>query len=56
MALVLDNNTWGALTNSDLKLAALVLHEAALLDVCLDANMAAPFLGLDNTRTVPWIT
>ena len=56
MALVLDNNTWGALTNSDLKLAALFLHKAALLDVCPELNMEAPFLGLDNTRTVPWIT
>ena len=41
-ALVLDKNTGGTLTNSDLELFALVLHKATLLSVYPDANMAAP--------------
>ena len=39
------------LTNSDLSLAALVFHNATLMNVCPDANMAAPHSGLDNTPT-----
>ena len=51
-ALVSDKNPGGTLNNYDLKLADLVLHEATLLDVCPDANMAAPHSRSDNTPTV----
>ena len=55
-ALILDRNPEGTLTNSDLDIAALVLHEATLLDTCLEATMAAPRSVLDNTTTVSWST
>ena len=55
-ALVSGKTPGGTLTNSDLELSDLVLHEATLLDVCPDANMAAPRSGLDNTPTVSCIT
>ena len=46
----------GALTNSNLELVTLVLHEATLLNVCHDATMATPHSGSDNTPTVSWNT
>ena len=55
-ALILDSNPGGTLTNSKLKLAALVLHEATHLDVCPEANIAAACSGLHNTPTVSWST
>ena len=56
MALVLDTNLGGALTNSNLELAALILHEDTLLEVCPDANTAAPRSGSDNTPNISWST
>ena len=52
----LGKNLVGAQTNSDLKLATLVLHEATFLDVFPDTNMAAPHSGSDNIHTVSWST
>ena len=40
------------ITNSDLKLAALVLHETTLLEAVPKTRMAAPRSGSDNTPTV----
>ena len=51
-ALVSDTNPEGTLTNSDLKIAALVLQEATLLEACYEAIMATPRLGSDNATTV----
>ena len=55
-ALILDKNPGRILTNSNLELAALVLHEASLLHVCPDANIAVPRSGPDNIPTVSWST
>ena len=52
MVLVLDNNPGGALTNSDLEIFALVLHEVTPLEICPEANMAAPRSISDNSPTV----
>ena len=41
-AIIPDRNPEGTLTNSDLEITALVLHEATLLDTCSEAKMAAP--------------
>ena len=49
-------NIEGKITNSDLELAALILHEAALLAAVPTARMAAPRSGSDNTTTVLWST
>ena len=45
-ALILDRNHDGTLTNSDLNLAALVLHEATLLEMCPEATMATSQWGI----------
>ena len=42
----------GAITNSNIKLAAPVLREATLIAAVPDARMAAPYSGSDNTLTV----
>ena len=42
--------------NSDLELAALILHEATLLAAVPEARLAAPRSGSDNTPTVSWST
>ena len=55
-ALISDNNIGGTLTNSYLDLVALDICEATLLDVCPDANMAAPLSESDTTPTVSWST
>ena len=52
VALVSDTNTSGTLTNSDLEITTLILHEDSLLEVCPDTNMAAPCSGSNNTPTV----
>ena len=44
------------ITNSDLELAALVLHEATLLTAVPESRMAVPHSGSDNTPTVSWST
>ena len=54
--LVSPINPKGTIKNSDLKLAALVLHEATLLLAVPTARMAAPRFSLDNTPTVSWST
>ena len=48
-------NPTGRITNSDLELAALVLHEATFPTVCKSsACWRAPLTGSDNTPTVAW--
>ena len=44
------------ISNSDLKLAALVLQKTTLLWAVPKARMAAPRSGSDNTPTVSWCT
>ena len=46
----------GAITNSNLELAALILHEATLIAEVPDASLAAPRSGSDNTPTASWST
>ena len=53
---VSSTNREGTITNSDLELAALVLHEANLLVAVPEASLAAPRSGSDNTPTVSWST
>ena len=53
--LVSFDNPKGGITNSDLELAALVLHEATFPKVCKTAAWRAPLTGSDNTPTVAWI-
>ena len=45
----------GTITNSDLELAALVLHQATLLAAVPDTRLAAPCSSYDNTPDVSWI-
>ena len=47
--LVLATNLYGHLINSDLELAALILHKTALLTAVLEVRMATPRSGSDNT-------
>ena len=42
------------LTNSNLELATLVLHESTLLSTVPEASMAAPRSRSDNTPTILW--
>ena len=51
-SLISDRNPERTLTNSDLEIVTLFLHEATLLETYPDATMAAPRLELDNTLTV----
>ena len=44
------------ITNSDLELAALILHEAILSTAVPDARLAAPFSGSNNPPAVFWST
>ena len=50
--LISSMNREGTITNFDLELASLLLHEATLLMAVLEARLAAPFSGSDNTPTV----
>ena len=52
VALVSDTNTGGMLTNSDLELAALVIHKDTNLELCPYVNISTPRSGSDNTPTV----
>ena len=52
--LVSFTNPAGRITNSDLELAALVLHESTFPTVCKSAAWRAPLTGSDNTPTVAW--
>ena len=54
--LVSSRNKDVTITNSDLELAALVLHEATLLVAVPESRLAAPRSGSDNTPTVSWST
>ena len=54
--IVSSMNKEGTITNSDLEIAALVLHEATLLMAVPEARLAAPRSGSDNTPTVSWST
>ena len=54
VALISNRNPEGTLTNSYLKIAALVLHEATLLETCPKAKISAYRSGSDNTPTVSW--
>ena len=47
-------NPSGRITNSDLELAALVLHEATFPTICNSTAWRAPLTGSDNTPTVAW--
>ena len=53
--LISSKNRQGTINNSDLELAALVIHEATLLVAVMEAKIAAPRSGSDNTTTVSWI-
>ena len=52
--LVLATNLKGQITNSDIELATLALHEATLLAAAPEARMAVQRSGLENTHTVLW--
>ena len=54
--LVSSTNREGTITNLDLELAALVLHEATLLAAVHDARLAAPRSGSDRIPTISWST
>ena len=54
--LISSTNREGTITNSDLELAALVLHEATLIMAVPEASLAAPRSGSENTPTVSWST
>ena len=54
--LVYLTNREGTITNSDLELAVLVIHESTLLAEVPEVVMAAPRSGLNNTPTVSWST
>ena len=56
LATVLLKNLKGKIKNSDLDLAALVLHKATPLVTLTEARMAAPRSGSDNNPTVSWST
>ena len=47
-AVILDKHPGGTLINSNLELAALVLDEVTIMDVCPDANAAMPHSRSDN--------
>ena len=48
------DNPKGWITNSDLELAALVLHKDTFPDICGSSNWRAPLTGSNNTPTVSW--
>ena len=54
--LVFAANLDSHITNSNLDIPVLVLYEATLLAAVLEAHMAAPLSGSDNTPTVLWST
>ena len=54
--LILSTNLKGNLTNSNLELAAIVLHEDTLLAEVPAARMAVLRSGLDNLPTISWRT
>ena len=54
--LISSVNGEGTITNSNLELAALVLHEETLLAAVPEARLAAPHSVLDNNPTVSWST
>ena len=54
--LVSSKNREGTITNSKLELAALIIHEAALLTAVPNTMLAAPHSGLANTLNVSYST
>ena len=54
--LVSSKNREGAIANSDLDLAVLIIHKATLLSAVPDDRLAATCSGSDNTPTVSWST
>ena len=46
----------GTITNSDLELSSLVLHEATLIAAVPNASLAAPNSWSENNPTVSWST
>ena len=56
VTIISDKKPVDTLTNSNLSLSDLVLQEASVLDVCPEANMAAPRSGSDNTPNAYWST
>ena len=52
--LISSTDMEGEITNSDLELDALILHEATLLVAVPEASLVAPCSGLDNTLTISW--
>ena len=54
--LVSSTNREGTITNSDLELAALVLHEATLLAALPEARLAVSRSGSVITPTISWST
>ena len=52
--LVSSKNREGTITNSNLELAALVLHEATLITEVPEARLATPRSGSDNAPNVSW--
>jgi hypothetical protein len=53
---VSDSNPTGALTNSDLELAGVLLHYLALEQVVPDLQHVRVAIGCDNTPAVAWTT
>ena len=51
-ALISDRNLEGTVKTPDLELSALVLQEATLPEMCLEATMTAPRSGSDNMPTI----
>ena len=54
--IVSSTNRDRMITNSNLELVEIVLHEAILLAAVTDARLAAPHSGSDNTPTASWST
>ena len=54
VALVLNTNPEGNLTNLDLQLSVIILHEVNLLEECPGKIMAVPHSLWDNTPTIFW--
>ena len=52
--LVSSTNREGTITKPDLELAAIVLHQATLLEAVPESCTADPRSGSDNTPTISW--
>ena len=54
--LVSSTNRQGAITNYNMELSAIILHEATLIAAVPEARLDLPHSGLDNTQAVSWST